>query len=182
MKQTLCLIFSKIKIEFFLKGSLDLIPSPLPSVKTQILGRELCLRCKGKTLKYKKFVDITRQCFASIRQVNFPSNNLNFHWRWRWWDLIQAIFFNLLYFNESRPFTLHCGLMLHHPQEKKVSWRAHKYTNINNSIDCFQIPMAKRSSNELRLNHEVDTFTCEFMTTIRSRFLKDVTYMIQLLV
>ena len=73
----------------------------------------------------------------------------------------------------------HCGLMcVHHPghiQEKKVSWRAHKYTNINNSIDCFQIPMAKRSPNELRLNHEVDTFTCEFMTTIRSRFLKDVT-------
>ena len=78
MKQTLCLIFSKIKIEFFLKGSLDLIPSPLPSVKTQILGRELCLRCKGKTLKYKKFVDITQQCFAYTPQANFPANDLNF--------------------------------------------------------------------------------------------------------
>ena len=28
----------------------------------------------------KKFVDITQQCFALIPQVNFPANNLNFHW------------------------------------------------------------------------------------------------------
>ena len=35
---------------------------------------------------------------ALLPQVNFPTNNLNFHWRWRWWDLIQAIFLNLFYF------------------------------------------------------------------------------------
>ena len=34
----------------FLKGSLDLIPSPPPSVKIQIMGGKICLRCKGKTL------------------------------------------------------------------------------------------------------------------------------------
>ena len=36
------------KVEKILKGSLDSIPSP--SVKIQIMGRKVCLRCKGKTL------------------------------------------------------------------------------------------------------------------------------------
>ena len=30
--------------------------------------------------------------------ANFLANNLNFHWRWRWWDQIQAIFLKLFYF------------------------------------------------------------------------------------
>ena len=38
------------KVERILKGSLDLIPSPSPSVKIQLIGRKVCLRCKGKTL------------------------------------------------------------------------------------------------------------------------------------
>ena len=38
----------KGKVEKILKGSLDLIPSP--SVKIQIMGEKVCLRCKGKTL------------------------------------------------------------------------------------------------------------------------------------
>ena len=29
------------------------------------------------------------------------ARNLNFHWRWRWWDQIQATFLNLLYFRIS---------------------------------------------------------------------------------
>ena len=33
-----------------LKGSLDLTPSTKPSVKIQIVGGKVCLRCKGKTL------------------------------------------------------------------------------------------------------------------------------------
>ena len=45
------------------------------------------------------FVDITQQCFVLLTQVNFPANNLNFHWSRRWWDRIQAIFLNLFYFN-----------------------------------------------------------------------------------
>ena len=56
-------------VEKILKGSLDLIPSPSPSVKIQIMGGKVCLRCKGKT----------QQCFALLTQVNFPVNNLNFH-------------------------------------------------------------------------------------------------------
>ena len=46
--------------------------------------------CCQQTLENKKFVDITQQCFALLLQVNFPANNLNFHWRW--WDRIQATF------------------------------------------------------------------------------------------
>ena len=30
----------------------------------------------------------------------FPAHSLNFHWRWRWWDRIQAIFLNLFYFKD----------------------------------------------------------------------------------
>jgi hypothetical protein len=39
------------KVEHILKGSLDLIPSPSPSVKIQIMGVKVCLRCNGKTLQ-----------------------------------------------------------------------------------------------------------------------------------
>ena len=40
----------KFKVENVLKGSLDLIPSPSPSVKIQIMGGKIYLRCEGKTL------------------------------------------------------------------------------------------------------------------------------------
>ena len=41
-----CLI--QIKEEKILKGSLDLILSPSSSVKIQIMGGKVCLRCKSK--------------------------------------------------------------------------------------------------------------------------------------
>ena len=53
------------KVEKILKGSLDWIPSPSPSVKIQIMGGKVCLRCKGRSLLgvvnklLKKFVYIT---------------------------------------------------------------------------------------------------------------------------
>ena len=46
----------------------------------------------------QKFVDNTQQCLAFAPHANFPAHNLNFHWRWSWWDQIQAIFSNLFYF------------------------------------------------------------------------------------
>jgi hypothetical protein len=75
------------KVEKMLKGSLDLIPSPSPSVKIQIMSRRVCLRCKGKTLlgivskllKNKFFLDNCQQCFALLPRVNFPTSNLNFY-------------------------------------------------------------------------------------------------------
>ena len=67
------------KVEFFLKGSLDLISSP--SVKIQIMGGKNCLKCKGKTFLFstfcfQKFVDNTQQYFVLLPQVNFPAHNL----------------------------------------------------------------------------------------------------------
>ena len=39
---------SNVKVEKILKGSVNLIPSPSPSSKIQIMGRKICLMCKGK--------------------------------------------------------------------------------------------------------------------------------------
>ena len=69
------------------------------------MGGKHCLRCNVKakhcwTVENKQFVDIPQQCFALLLKVNFPANILNFHWRWRWWDWIQAIFLNLFYFKK----------------------------------------------------------------------------------
>ena len=35
--------------------------------------------------------------FCLINSSKLSANNLNFHWRRRWWDRIQAIFLNLIY-------------------------------------------------------------------------------------
>ena len=56
------------KVEKILKGTLDLIPSPLPSVKIQIMGGKVCLRCKGKTLLLK-----------TISLLKSPNNVLPYH-------------------------------------------------------------------------------------------------------
>ena len=39
-----------VKVKKILKGSLNLISSPSPSLKIQIMGGKVCLRCKDKTL------------------------------------------------------------------------------------------------------------------------------------
>ena len=87
--EILMLSLLSFKAENILKGSLDLISSPSPSVKIQIMDGKVCLRCKGKrqniagryqqTFEDKNFVDITQQCFALLPQVNFPTHNLNIH-------------------------------------------------------------------------------------------------------
>ena len=75
------------------KGSLDSVPSSSPSLKIQIIGKKVCLRCKGQ-----KLLDVvnkllkTMQYFAFTPQANYLAYNLNFHWGWRWWDWIQATF------------------------------------------------------------------------------------------
>ena len=75
-------------------------------------------------------VYITQQCFALFPQVNFPANNLNFHWSWRWWDRIQDIFSNLFYFkscwyfhywfrtlNSNHKWAFNCAL--HSPEQRE---------------------------------------------------------------
>ena len=83
------------KVENILKGSLDLIPSPSPSVKIQIMTGKVCLRQRRniaggcqQTFENKRIADITQHFFALLSQVNFPTNYFNFHWRWRRWDQI----------------------------------------------------------------------------------------------
>ena len=44
------MMFSCSKVEKILKGRLDSIPSPSPSVKIQIMGEKVCLRCIGKNI------------------------------------------------------------------------------------------------------------------------------------
>ena len=62
-----------VKVEKILKSSLDSIPSPSPSVKIEIMGQKVCLRCKSKTLQGIG----NKLCFALLPEVNFPANNLN---------------------------------------------------------------------------------------------------------
>ena len=59
------------KVENFLKGSLDLIPSPSPSFT--IMGGKVCLRCKGKTL----LADVNK--LFVLKSLMTPSNVLPLH-------------------------------------------------------------------------------------------------------
>ena len=72
-----------IKLEKILKDSLDLIPSPSPSVKIQIIGGNYWQELGKKLLDdvnnffvFKSFV--AQQCFDFTPQDNFPAHNLNF--------------------------------------------------------------------------------------------------------
>ena len=70
------------KVEKILKGCLASIPSPSPSLKIQIMGGKVCLKCKGKTLllKTKSLLTLPSNVLPYyLPQVNFPANNLNFH-------------------------------------------------------------------------------------------------------
>jgi hypothetical protein len=68
-------------VKKILEDSLNSIPSP--SVKIQIMGRKVGLRCKGKTLLgvvnklfcTTKFVDNAQQCLAK----KMKTKNLNVH-------------------------------------------------------------------------------------------------------
>ena len=64
-----------LKLENVLKGSLDLIPSPSPSVKIQVVGGKVCLRCKSKTLLGGVNKLLKRKSFAFTPETNFPANN-----------------------------------------------------------------------------------------------------------
>ena len=63
-----------IKVEKILKDSLDLIPSPSPSVKIKIMGGKVCLRCKGKTL-----LGVVNICLETKSLMASPSNVLPYY-------------------------------------------------------------------------------------------------------
>ena len=62
------------KVEKILKGSLDSIPSPLPSVKVQIMGGKVCLRSKGKTL-----LCVVNKLLKTKSLLTSPSNVLPYY-------------------------------------------------------------------------------------------------------
>ena len=64
----------KLKVEKILKGSLDSIPPPSPSVKFQIMGGKVCLRCKGKTL-----LSIVNKLSKTKSLLTSPSNVLPYY-------------------------------------------------------------------------------------------------------
>ena len=64
----------EIKVENFLKGSLDSIPSPSLSVKIQIMRRKVCLRCEGKTL-----LGIVNKLLKTKSLLTSPSNDLPYY-------------------------------------------------------------------------------------------------------
>ena len=62
------------KVEKILKGSLDSISSPSPSVKIQIMGGKVCLRCKGKTL-----LGVVNKLLKTKSLLTSPSNVLPYY-------------------------------------------------------------------------------------------------------
>ena len=61
------------------------------SLLLEIIEQNIAGWCQ-QTFCFQKFVNNAQQCFAFTPQANFPAHDLNFHWRWMWWDWIQATF------------------------------------------------------------------------------------------
>ena len=97
------LICSQIcKVEKILKGSLDSISSP--SVKIQIKGGKFTWGVKARYCwELSTNILYSKVCWQHpVLFCLYPAHNLNFHWRWRWWDRIQAIYLNLFYFTNLK--------------------------------------------------------------------------------
>jgi hypothetical protein len=62
------------KVEKILKGSLDLIPTPSPLVKIQIMGGKVCLRCKGK-----KLLGVVNKLLKTKSLLTSPTNVLPYY-------------------------------------------------------------------------------------------------------
>ena len=63
------------KLEKIIKGSLDSTPLPSPSMKIQIMGGKVCLRCKGKTLR-----DVVNKLFDIKSSSNVLQSKLSHPW------------------------------------------------------------------------------------------------------
>ena len=121
------------KVETILKCSLDLIPSPSPSVKIQIMAGKFAWGVKAKHCwPLSKNFWKQKNCwhhpamFCLITSSKLSRHNLNFHWRWMWWDQIQAIFLNLFYFTFGR-------------RGKKCLWFVYSWVNFSCQYfsNCF---------------------------------------------
>ena len=104
MGKDFCPVVWHSEVEKILKGSLDLISSPSPSVKIQIMGSKVCLRHKGQKQNIVYKLLNTKQHPVMFCLYTFLVYNLNFHWRWR--DRIQAIYLNLFYFKGRNSYNI----------------------------------------------------------------------------
>ena len=68
------IFFHISKVEKVLKGSLDFIPSPSPSVKIQIMDRKVCLRYRGKTL-----LGVVNKLLKTKSLLTSPSSGLPYY-------------------------------------------------------------------------------------------------------
>ena len=68
------LVLEKGKVENIYEDSLDLIPSPSPSVKVQIIGGKVYLMCEGKTL-----LGNANKLFVFKSLLTTPGNVLPLH-------------------------------------------------------------------------------------------------------
>ena len=66
--------FLVVKVENILKGSMDSIPSPSPSVNIQIMGGKVCLNCKGKIL-----LGVVNKLLKTKSLLTTPSNVLPYY-------------------------------------------------------------------------------------------------------
>ena len=82
-----------------------MVSLPSPSVKIQIIGGKFTWDKKAKhcwvmstNVLFSKVCWHHPSMFCLITFSKLSPNNLNFHWRWRWWDRFNAISLNLYYF------------------------------------------------------------------------------------
>ena len=74
------MLWFTLKVEKILKGRLNLISSPSPSLKLQIMGRNVCLGCKGtllgaanKLLKIKSLLNMpAMSCLYTSSKLSCP--------------------------------------------------------------------------------------------------------------
>ena len=91
------------KVEKTLKGSLDLISSPSPSWKIQIMGCKVCLKSNGKTLLGTLSTNFlySKVCWkypAMFCLYTFPAHNLIFHWRCKVMELNPGYLLNSFFY------------------------------------------------------------------------------------
>ena len=105
------------KVEKILKGSLDSIPSP--SVKIQIKGGKVCLRCKGKTL-----LGVVNKLLKTKSLLTSPSNVLPYYLKENLLQVIrlniagwcqQSFLFSKLYWQHQAMFCLYTSINLSRP-------------------------------------------------------------------
>ena len=129
------------KVEKILKGSLDLIPSPSPSVKIQIMGGKVCLRCKGKTL-----LGVVNKLLITKSLLTSPNNVLPLHLKQTFRPIIW-IFTEGDGMKPRLPFRIFPTLRLW-PSEPRVHYKYWFFFH-EMCVICFDLARSKHTTNIL---------------------------------